>query len=616
MIITSAVDAYIDQDRQGANFGEASKLWLNGGGGSETCRALIGFARPFPLGVTVSSAILRLHTAEAWSGSQTLKARRITEAWKANRVNWNNRPSATSTNEGSVNAASLSAGAVIEIDITALMADVSAGADYFGLDLELSTDSNRALVSADSPVAERRPVLEIEWSEAPDAPTNLAPSGGRVVSATKPRLTWQFVDNAGSTAQASSRVQAPTSPDFSSPAYDSGKVANTLSAWNLAATAFTALTNGQTRYWRVMVWDETDLASAWSEAQEFTRENHGTLTLTAPAAAPDNYVEETTPPVSWTFTGRTQEAFEAKLYRVELSGALTQLAAQAKAVSGEVEWEVPAGILRSGDIYRVVLRVYDTLDRQAMELDPDYVEAFRDFTYQRSGAPAPVTGLTAEPDGARVNLAFSRSPMPDYFAVRRDGIEVLDRVEPSSVLVSGANYLLELWEAKPRVTHLYEIEAVVDNAGVLEHSDGNATASATTNPIGIWIADSEDSLSVFIAGKEKASMMIGQTAAIFDPIGSRSPVRVVDAVQGYEGSIAGTLTDFDGLTAKEWRDRFLELYGRLKPLRLILGDLNIPVEIGPVAALPASSGDRSYDVSMEFAQVGEFEEAFEVAGEA
>lgn len=617
MIVTTSVDAYVDQNRQAANFGDAAKLWLNGGAGTDQRNAYVFFARPFPVGVTVLSATLRLHLAEAWGGAQALTAERIVEPWKAKRVNWNNRPDVDATNAGSVNVSGLAAGDEVEIDLTDLLGDVSAGGEWYGVRLTIDADNNRALASSDHPTAALRPVLEVEWSEAPDAPTNLAPSGGRVVADTKPLLTWQFIDQAGSTGQASSQVQVSTSPDFSSPAYDSGKVANTLSSWDLAATAFSALSDGNVRYWRVRVWDTTDLASEWSEAQSFERQSHGSLSITNPDTAPDNFVEETTPPITWSFSGRTQEVFEAVLFRVGAGGSLTELARQAKVVSTEVEWAVPAGILRTGDTYRVRLRVYDTLDRQAMAGDPDYVELTRDFTYQRAASgPTGITGLTATPDGAKVLLAFSRTTDPDYFAVRRDGVEVLDRIEPSEVFVSGDDYLIEFWEAKPRVEHEYEVEAVVDDGGVLEHSDGSSeAATATTNPIGIWLADSEDSLAVFIAGKEKASMVVGQTGGTFDPVGARAPVKIIDGIQGYEGSITGIITEFDGITAKEWRDRFLELYGRVKPLRLIMGDLNIPVEIGPVSALPASSGDRSYDVSLEFAQVAEADEAFEVTGD-
>lgn len=609
MILTTAVDAFVRQDRPDANYGSAAKLWLNGGAGSDTRYAYLFFSRPFPPGVTVLSATLRLYLADAWASSQTITAKRIVGSWSEGRIKWSNRPSVDGTNPGSVNVSALAAGAEVEIDVTNMLGDVSAGGAWYGIRLELDTDVNRSLASAEHPTAALRPVLEITWSEAPEAPTNLAPSGGRAVSDTKPLLTWDFIDRAGSTEQASSQVQVSTSADFTAPAYDSGKVANTLSEWDLAATAFGALADDAVRYWRVRVWDAADLVSEWSEAQEFTRKSHGTLTITNPDPSPANTVEETTPPLSWTFTGRTQEAFAAYLYRVNPTGGVTLLAKQDRVASTDTAWEVPAGILRTGDTYRFVLLVYDDLDRQGMAGDPAYVSASRDFTYVRSGTPAAVTALTATPDGAKVVLDFTRTTDPDYFAIRVDGVEVLDRIEPADVFVSGDDYSFDYWLAEPRVEHTYEVEAVVLDAGVLKHSDGNATATATTNPLGIWLADPVESLGVFIAGKEKASMAIGEVSGLFDVVGSRRPVRVTDAIHGYEGSFQGViLTEAD-------RDAFLELYGRLTTLRLIIGDLNIPVELGEVSAIPSPIGaDAGFDVSFTFVQVDEFDAVLEVAG--
>jgi hypothetical protein len=362
----------------------------------------------------------------------------------------------------------------------------------------------------------------------------------------------------------------------------------------------------------VRVWNATDPdPSDWSETQEFTRKTHGTLTITNPDVAPDNFVEETTPPMAWTFTSRTQTAYAVHLYRVETGGSLTELAKQEKTASTQTEWNVPAGILRTGDTYRVDVTVWDEIERASMAGDLGYVEASRDFTYVRAGTPSPVTALTATPDGAKVVLEFTRSTDPDYFAIVVDGDIVLDRVEPADVFVSGDDYTFDYWAASPRVEHTYEVEAVVDSPGVLEHSDGNATASATTHPIGIWLADAVDSLGVFIAGKEKATMGIGKVAGVFDVIGERAPVTVTDVIQGYRGNFNGVLLDSAA------RDDFLELYGRLTVLRLIIGDLNIPVELGEVVGpMPVPTGDQAgYDVGFTFSQVDEFDEAFVVSGD-
>jgi hypothetical protein len=587
MIVSTAIDAYVDEDHPAANYG------------SDTRYAYIFFARPFPLGVTVTSAILRLRLAAGWSGSQTLTASRIDEPWKEGRVKWSNRPGIDSANAASVNVASLAEGDEVELDLTAMLADVSAGATWYGVRLEIDADNDRAIVSSDSPRAERRPVLEVEWSAAPAPPANLAPSGGRAISKTKPLLTWSFSDLAGSTVQASSQVQVSTTPDFSSPSYDSGKVANTVAQWDLSTTGFTALANGVTRYWRVKVWDGTDLESEWSEVAEFARENQGTLTITNPDAAPDNYVEETTPPIAWSFD-RTQEAFAISLYRVEAGGALTTLTSVSRTASDEVEWEVPSGILRTGDTYRVAVAVWDDVDRQAVPGDPDFVYAERDFTYVRAGTPTPTTDLTATPNGASVILTWERTTDPDYFALVVDGVEVLDRIEVEAVFVTGDTYSLRYWGAMPRVEHEYEVEAVVADAGVLKHSEANATASARTKPIGIWLADETDSTGVFIAGKEKASMTLGEVSEVFDPIGAESPVLILETRQGYRGAFNGIVLE------GEDRDNFLDLWRRFTVLRLIIGDLNIPVRISNVSAIPSPVGDEAgYDVSFAFIQVGE-----------
>lgn len=810
--VTATVDTYADQNEQSKNFGDRVKLWLKGGGGSDK-RAFVFFAPPFPAGVTVLAATLRVHLAEAWGGSQTLSAVRITQAWSEGKLNWNNKPNVDTGEQADVSVASLSAGDEVELDVTDLMAAVAAGATFYGIRLEIDASVSRALASSDDPDVSLRPELVVEWSEAPQAPTSLAPAGGRVVSVTRPRLTWQFVDNAGSVVQAESQVQTSTSSDFSSPNYDSGWVANTVSAWDLAATAFPAIADGDVRYWRVRVRDGAGLESAWSDPVSWERESHGALTITNPVLAEikrnriknpsfelattnwshfesatsnawarsgswaesggfslyqkwtgtgagqiglsfsltgasgvsvvagstyharcgvnvlqkpaagialyvywydagganisqtqaddttalgeqvlsgnvvapvgaafaavavgvagpdvinnaevaefyadafmfnlasvltdDDYfdgsttressaeetswsgtahnsesilsatrVEETTPPIAWTFTGRTQEAYSVHVYRVNADSSLTLLADSGRTTGTDTSWTVPAGTLRTGDTYRVEVTVWDDLDRQAMAGDPDYVRDSIDFTYVRSGTPAAVTALSATPDGAKVVLEWSRSTMPDYFAVVVDGVEIEDRIEPTDVLVSGTDYALDWWRAVPRIDATYEIEAVVLDTGVLKHSDGNATDTARTDPIGIWLADPTDSTGVFIAGKEKAEMGIGETAETMARSGSRSPVRITESIEGYAGSFRGVLIDTDDQDADEARDTFLMLKGRLAELRLIIGDLNIPVRLEEVSAIPEPDATAGYLISFAFFQTDEF--SFDVTGD-
>lgn len=609
MIVPASVDSHVREAQPAANFGSGGLLWLNGGTGGNDRQAFIHFARPFPLGATILSATLRVYLAAAWSGSNTVTARRVTGTWQEARVNWNNRPATSATHTPSAAVTDGVAGDVVEIDVAAMLQAVSDGGAWRGVRLELTQNVDRSLRSSETANPNLRPTLEIEWSEAPQAPDRLAPSGGRAVSAAKPLLTWRFADRLGDTTQASSQVQiSDDSEDFSSPEYDSTKVANTESEWDLADTAYAGLADDDVRYWRVKVWDGTDLESAWSDPVEFTRKTHGTLTLLSPGAT----VDETTPPVTWTFTGRTQEAWEIELTEIPIglfpvgSAPVRLLYKVPRHPGTETSHTLPPNLIKTGGTYRVVLRVWDTLDRQAMAGDADHVAEAEEFTYERDGGPDPVTALTAEVIGARVLLTWERSAIPDYFALTVDGEEVLDRIDPTDVLEEAGSpnvFALSYWGAVPRVSSTYEVEAVVQDApeDPLLHSDGNATATAATNPLGIWLADPDDDTAVMIAGADPASLAIGESGTTHYLVAKPAPVRLTDTLRGYEGEVSGTL-----LSGAE-RDTFLELKARLKELRLIVGDLSLPVFLEEVGVAPTPSpGDLSYPVSLRFFQSDEF----------
>ena len=481
-----------------------------------------------------------------------------------------------------------------------MMADVSNGATYYGFKITVSSDADRRLYSSEAARNEVRPQLEVEWSKAPYAPTNLAPSDGRAVSEQKPMLNWKFKDDIGDTTQAHSQVQISTSTDFSSPEYDSTKVSNTESQWDLASTAYAGLSDSDVRFWRVRVWDGAGLQSEWSDIEEFTRKTKGTLTITAPAASPNNYVVETTPPLSWTFTGRTQERAEVYL-SVELNNGTFLQFYRFPDVDTDTSVTVPSGLLVNGLNYKVTIRVFDTIDRQAVPGDKDYVEASREFDYQRDGTPDAPGSLTAVADGPAVVLTWTRTVQPDFFCLVVDGKEVNDRIEPTDVFVSGTTYSYTYWEATPGTESTYEIEAVVTGSGKLKHSDGNPTVDVTTTPYAIYLVDIDDGTNVMIAGDESADLTIGESGETFNTIGSRAPIRITDNIRGYEGTISGELLSEDD------RDTFLELKGRLTTLHLIVGDLNIPVFLEEVSVAPdPTPGNNRFPVSFSVFQSGKF----------
>jgi hypothetical protein len=161
--------------------------------------------------------------------------------------------------------------------------------------------------------------------------------------------------------------------------------------------------------------------------------------------------------------------------------------------------------------------------------------------------------------------------------------------------------------AGPRVSHTFEVEAVTLSGGVYQHSSGNSTASQTISTDGVWLVDPVDGLAVRMVGSDTPDMGIGEAATTFELPGARAPVRITDAVRGYEGSWSGMLK------GKTDRTTFLTLKGRLRPLRLIISDVNVPIFLEEVAAPPtAISADRLYECSFAFRQVDEF--TFTVTG--
>jgi hypothetical protein len=612
-LVRTASDTFVNQVLPAGNYGGTAKLWVSNAGSAEKL-GLVYFKRPFPLGATIISATLRLTAAEAWSGSQTLTAKRIVAKWTENKVTYNSRPSTVATNAGSVVVTGAAAGDPINIDVTNLLGDVASGGAFFGFQLSLSTTSVRKINSTDIADATLRPYLDVTWSSPPDVPVNLRPAAGHIVAVTKPVLAWDYADQDGAGTQTSSQIQIATSPTgFGSPEYDSGKVANSQSQWDLSATAYAGVPAGATRYWRVQVWDDTNLASGWSDVVSFTQGAKGALTLLSPTTAT---VDDLTPPISWSLSGATQEAYRVFITATAKIARRSPILWDTGKVTDGATTTVhpPAGIIYSGQAaVFVTVQVWDTADRQSIVGDTSYLQQVSpNFTYSRSGVPGNVPTLTAvlSPTSSSpgVLLTWTRSAQPDWFALKVDGVEVLPRIDPTSVFVSGTTYQLLYWGSNPRVAHTYEVEAVVISGAHSQHSSGNATASATTNPTGVWLVDQADGTAVNIRGPNDSSQFaIGESGVTYDLPGGRAPIRIVDSIRGYEGSIDGNVL------SKADRDTFLKLKGRVTTLQLIISDLSIPVSLEEAVAAPTQlAGDRMYGVSFGFVQTGSF--TFDVSG--
>lgn len=601
--IVAAVDAFVDETRPGQNFGTNARLRLNGGASNNNRQVFIYFPLPTSLiGARIVSANLRVYMAGTWSG-ETISVRRVTSRWREGLITWNNLPENTTVGEVTSSALTGVAGQEIMIPIPGLVQAFANGGKWHGVRLLLSADVHRTLYSSDSAEAFRYPTLELEYSFAPRPPSDLAPDHETAWHTAFPIYRWTFRDRWGNTEQAHSQVQVSSSTSFATTVYDSGKQPNTLSSWdmNIAEQGNQAYSvpDGSTRYWRVRVWDASDLSSEWSETASFVRSGKGTVNITNPSGAT---VEDLTPPITWTFSG-TQESYSVLLFHIQANDGKEYLVAeQPRVVSTALTWTPPEGVIQSGEQYKVYVRVWDNIDRDDAPGFKAYAEDSQQFSYVRNGTGLTgVSNLTAVVEGASVVLEWTRASAPDFFSLRRDGKEVVPRIDPGDVLISGTTYRLRYWGVTPRKATTLEVEAVVNSSGVLRHSGGNPTVSVTTTPIGIWLADERDGTAVFIAGDDDADLALGESGTTHALIGRRKMVRIVDSIRGYEGAVSGTL-----LTRAD-RDLFMTLKGRLAPkMRLILADLNLPVEVEDATLAPDPITDGIYGVTFNVFQSGEF----------
>lgn len=604
--VRSHSDAWVAENSDHQNFGGGVRLWVRTVATGNARRSFLSFAKPFPHNdaVGIVSATLQLRLKDAWTGSQVVTARRVTETWKENRVNWANQPAVTTTNEATYTVSSGADGDEIDIDVTDIIQDVASGGDWFGLRLSLDTDNKRAFYASDSAIDAYHPRLEIEWGLPPYPPTDLEPSGEHVIGVATPVLTWRYPDTTQETTQSASQVQISTSTDFSSPAYDSGKTTNTYHRFNTAGA--TTIPDGVTRYWRVRTWDDSDRVSGWSDTAQFSRHSQGTITIVNPGIS--NTVDDLTPSIEWTFSG-TQDRVHLQLVEVKANGTTEQKYEYTEQQNTATSLTIPRRkkhpIIQTGKDYRVRLKVWDTYDRVGLPNDKPYAFAQRDFTYVRDGTPNAVDTLTATINGPGVVLTWTRASTPDWFCLRAGGVEVIHRIEPTDTATGNpAEYSMTYWEAIPRKATTYEVEAVEVIAGHNVHSDGNPTVSKTTNPTGVHLIDDDADEYVRIVGTDDASLSIGESGTTYDLVGVRSPVRITDAIRGYEGSFNGLVK-----TAAE-RDTFLDLKGRDKELRVVIANLNFPVYLEEVTVNPTPiPGGEQHEAGMSFFQVDEFFDA-------
>lgn len=394
-------------------------------------------------------------------------------------------------------------------------------------------------------------------------------------------------------------VASATSATISAAATATGTVTATISR------PFTALTNGQVVWWRVRVQDGAGLWSGWSAPASFTYRPLPTVSIDNPAAAPNNFVEEPTPPITWTSAG--QQSYAIDLYR-SVSGKWTSIYRRGRTVSTVTDgFRVPAGVITVKDAtYRVNVRVWDGYDREATPGANVYQLASRDFTYNFSTLTTPVNTLAASPQDPYpgIRLTWQRAAMPDSYSIIRDGQIIASSLDPDNdTWQGGTSYAwTDRFPIKKRA-HVYSVQAVVNGKA----SDTNPTVTATNNLLGTWLVGAAaGGWQVCIVNDKTRTFEFTEDSAVYDVLGATTRALVTQTLRGYSGEVSGELMAQVGGTSESagtWRNRLLELKAVAGQLvYLFITDMTTPVVLQNVQCSPSVRPLRSYNAAFTWHQ--------------
>lgn len=605
--VRAGVDTWVWADKPKKNFQAGPKLRVASG----TRETLIRLKSPVPRGATVLSAKLVVQQVDTVTGTHQISVQRIAEKWNVNTVTWDRKPPATGP-AATVSKTGPGLFTLWEFDVTSILQGVADGNPFFGFRLQSNNASELQFYSMNS--ARNRPYLSVSWTTRPDAPTLLQPAYGAVTAA-KPVLSCDYTDHSGSTDLSAIQVQIDAADNFVSGVdWDSGTVPVDVPSLDLSTTSYPGLASGATTYWRVRVQDGDGLWSEWSDSAPITRIAKGTLAITSPAAAPSNYVTEFTPPILWTFSG-TQTHSQV---RVALeSNPKKLLHDSGKIQTSDNSYTLPKRILRDDQQYRVTVRVWDNVEREATAGDPVYVEAERTFTVAFDATVDAPTALVVAPVPGTpwVDITVARPTTPDTWTIRRDGVALETDLEAGDLTPAGTIGADPAWTwrdytARPEVEHEYLVRAEVNG----KLSAGGPSGTITVTSSGIWLADPDTGSEVVLGGLDFDTDQ-DDNAEVYTVLGSTSVVRTVMGLNGLAGAVRGAwLRTRDGYTWNELEATLYDFKSRpADEFRLVLGDLNIPVVLGDVKIVPSPAtfeGQVIKEVSFRFWQTGE--QPFEV----
>jgi hypothetical protein len=554
--LTVVSDAQVWSGDPDKNYGGLGKMGVSAGTGTQPRVTYLFFGRPFPNGVTVLSAKLRLYQqGAATGGNRTLTVQRITKAWSESGLTWEDRPAGTGATATKTLGNSSTDGRVWEFDVQALMQQVADGSAFYGIRVTSNLTTPIWFYSKNANVGRYMAVLEVEWSDAPDAPVDCSPTAGQAVSLLRPTFRMDYTDPSGEDGLQAVQVQVSPVENFSAIVADSGVYPTDLPEW----TCTTDLTSSVYR-WRGRTQDAAGNWSQYSDPQPFFRVDKGVLTLTNPTGT----IYTPTPSWSWTWQPTNDPSFPDgqrafQIWIVDPDDSTQIIWTSGKRTSTTTSFTMPSAdrlLLTPGQTYRTILRVWGELARAATPNDPVYVGATSTFTFGTTGA-SNVSALTPVSGNPFVRLEWTTTSAPDEFVIFRNGKTIATEAA-ADLLIAGTTtkYRYEDRAARPKQQHTWGVAT----------KNGTSTANpvTTTGKLdvkGAWLFSLKvGDLAVQMAGDptpEPMTVTPDEDVAIFAGAGSTRAVMISTGVgsrpnrRSFKGTIrAADLAAWERLTAR------------------------------------------------------------------
>lgn len=562
------------------------------------------FTNPFPTipGVKVTSAKLRLwmQGGTTNTGTRTISVQRVGRGLNFTTMTYDTRPTVFAGPTSSVQTTGpLSAKHMFELDVTADLAAVAAGATFYGYIITTTAPFTIQLYGANGSTLQ--PELQVDYTVPPSKPRDLSPAMGRAVGLAKPYLTFNYYDTNGSEKVSAVQVQTNPTNSFTTPAWDSGEVATPEAALDLADTTHPGVAANATMWWRVRAKSAAGVWSLWSDPTSFVYRVKPTVTMTNPGAT----FTDPTPPITWTYsspTGSAQKRWRAALY-VEQNGRWVTVDHSGERVGADTAWTPtkPASFnaYDPNARHRAVVDVWDSYNREETPGDRAFASASRVATFQQGTGVVAPTGLAVALDYPRPDavLTWARTETPDFWAVYRDG-KLLERLPGPDLAAGGTSYTFRDFPA--RGAHTWTVRAIVNG-----QTSAAITATATVDFKGTWLFDDEGR-AVCIQDDRDHDMTMPEVSALHEPLGSDRVVVITQALRGYEGNVSGLITELKGQPeqATTWRANLLAFKSEPTAIRtLVIEDQAFPVIVRNVQ-LKQAPKRHGWLASFEYYQQG------------